>query len=159
MLIDFGAAEFMGGVAGWSMPDYRQYRESKRGSVGRPRADVKLRTVDPETKEALSGPNQLGLLELFSPRFGPDWVRTNDFALIDEDGFRFIKGRADDAINRGGFKILPDDVSAVIRQFPGVQDATVVGFPDQRLGQVPVMALTADAMTGAEAYYTKLTKA
>ena len=61
----------------------------------------------------------------------------------DYDGTLATHGRIDDAINRGGFKILPDDVSAVIRQFPGVQDATVVGYPDPRLGQVPVAIIEA----------------
>ncbi len=61
--------------------------------------------------------------------------------LIDDDGFLFLHGRADDAINRGGFKILPDEVAAVLRRYPGVRDAAVVGKPDARLGQVPIAAI------------------
>ncbi|MBV9509149.1 MAG: long-chain fatty acid--CoA ligase [Caulobacteraceae bacterium] len=137
ILVDFGAAEFIGGVAGWSLPEYRRYGETKRGSVGRARPDIKLRTVDPETK-APQGIGEVGQLEIFSTRFSPDWVRTNDFARIDEDGFVFIHGRVDDAINRGGFKILPDEIAPIIRELPGVKDATLVGFPDERLGQAPV---------------------
>jgi acyl-CoA synthetase (AMP-forming)/AMP-acid ligase II len=81
------------------------------------------------------------VLHLRGPRFGADWHRTNDLALLDADGFLFLKGRADDAINRGGFKVLPDEVAAVLRRFPGVRDAAVVGKPDPRLGEVPVAAL------------------
>jgi len=142
ILIDFGAAEFLGGVAGWSLADHRRYGEAKRGSVGRPRPDVELRIIDADTKEPVQA-GEVGQLELFSPRFSPDWIRTNDFARVDEDGFLYIHGRVDDAINRGGFKILPDEIAPLIRQIPGVQDATVVGYPDPRLGQVPVAIVEA----------------
>ncbi len=146
VLIDYGAAEFLGGVAGWSLPDHQKFAEAKRGSVGRPRSDVQLRTVDPDTG-ALQKTGEVGQLEIFSRRFSPDWIRTNDLARLDEDGFLYIHGRTDDAINRGGFKILPDEIAPIIRQYPGVREATVVGFPDQRLGQVPVAIIEA---TGAD---------
>ena len=137
VLIDFGATEFIGGVAGWSIADHKSFSAAKRGSVGRPRPDVQLRAIQPETLAVL-GAGEIGLLEIKSPRFGEDWVRTTDLASLDEDGFLYIHGRADDAINRGGFKILPDEVAAVLRRFPGVDDVAIVGFPDDRLGQVPV---------------------
>ena len=137
VLIDYGAAEFIGGIAGWSLADHRAHGTSKLGSVGRPRSDVKLRTIDPDTK-AVQEADQVGQLEIFSTRFATDWIRTNDLARIDKDGFLYIHGRLDDAINRGGFKILPDEISPIIREYPGVPDATVLGFPDERLGQVPV---------------------
>lgn len=142
VLIDYGAAEFIGGVAGWSLADHRRFAEPKRGSVGRPRPDVSLQAVDPESNRIL-GPGEIGQLEIRSVRFGPDWIRTMDLASLDEDGFLYIHGRADDAINRGGFKVLPDEVAAVLRQFPGVNDAAVMGVPDERLGQVPVAVIEA----------------
>jgi len=36
ILVDYGAAEFIGGVAGWTLADHRKFSASKRGSVGRP---------------------------------------------------------------------------------------------------------------------------
>jgi acyl-CoA synthetase (AMP-forming)/AMP-acid ligase II len=74
---------------------------------------------------------------------GDGWVRTNDIARMDTDGFLWIVGRADDAIIRGGFKIVPQTVEAVLRDHPAVTDAAVTGIPDERLGQVPVAAVTA----------------
>jgi acyl-CoA synthetase (AMP-forming)/AMP-acid ligase II len=68
-------------------------------------------------------------------------VRTTDLARLDCDGFLFLEGRADAAINRGGFKIVPDAVADVLRAHPAVADAAVVGVPDTRLGEVPVAAL------------------
>jgi acyl-CoA synthetase (AMP-forming)/AMP-acid ligase II len=137
VLVDFGATEFIGGVAGWSLEDHRRHAQEKRGSAGRPRPDVQLRAVDAGNGEALP-PGTIGLLEIRSPRFGPDWIRTTDLASLDEDGFLYIHGRADDAINRGGFKVLPDEVAAVLRAFPGVSDVAVLGVPHSRLGEVPV---------------------
>ena len=142
ILIDYGAAEFIGGVAGWSLADHRRFGDAKRGSAGRPRLDVLVRTVDPQTSAVLS-PGEIGLLEIRAKRFGPAWIRTTDLASLDEDGFLYIHGRADDAINRGGFKILPDEVAAVLRLHPGVGDAAVVGIPDPRLGQVPIALIEA----------------
>jgi len=140
ILIDYSAAEFIGGLAGWSLEDYRSFGADKRGSVGRAKSDVALRTVDPETFGAQSA-GETGLIEVKSDRYGPDWIRTSDLAAIDSDGFIFLKGRTDDAINRGGFKVLPEDVAAILRRHPGVGDAAVVGRADPRLGQVPIAAI------------------
>jgi long-chain acyl-CoA synthetase len=140
ILIDYGAAEFIGGIAGWTLDDHRAFGEVKRGSAGRARRDVILRTVDAENF-APQDQGETGLLEIRSDRFGPDWIRTNDLAAIDADGFLFLRGRADDAINRGGFKVLPEEVAAILRTYPGIADAAVIGAPDPRLGQVPLAAL------------------
>jgi acyl-CoA synthetase (AMP-forming)/AMP-acid ligase II len=59
-------------------------------------------------------------------------------ARIDADGFLWILGRADQAIIRGGFKVMPDDVRTALESHPAVQGAAVVGLPDQRLGETPV---------------------
>jgi acyl-coenzyme A synthetase/AMP-(fatty) acid ligase len=140
ILVDYGAAEFIGGVAGWSLADYRKFSDAKRGSVGRPRPDVLLKVISADTGETVPT-GQSGILHIKCDRFGPDWHRTNDLASVDEDGFLFLHGRADDAINRGGFKILPDEVAAVLRRYPGVRDAAVIGKADLRLGQVPIAAI------------------
>ena len=60
--------------------------------------------------------------------------------MLDEDGFLFILGRADNAINRGGFKIMPEHVEAALRGHPAIGDVCVVALKDERLGQVPAAA-------------------
>lgn len=140
VLVDYGAAEFIGGIAGWSLEDHRKFGESKRGSAGRMRRDVQLRLTSPTTGETVPT-GEVGVVNLQSQRFGPGWHRTNDLALIDEDGFLFLRGRTDDAINRGGFKIVPDEVVTALLRYPGVREAAVVGKPDSRLGEVPVAAV------------------
>jgi acyl-CoA synthetase (AMP-forming)/AMP-acid ligase II len=61
--------------------------------------------------------------------------------MLDADGFMFHRGRADGAIVRGGFKILPELVVEALRKHPAVAAAAVVGAPDARLGQTPVAAI------------------
>jgi acyl-coenzyme A synthetase/AMP-(fatty) acid ligase len=141
LLDAYGATEFAGAVAGWSLGDHRKYAALKRGSVGRAHPGCELRVVDAETFLPLPACT-VGLLEVKTRQLDPDsWVRTTDLAEIDADGFLYIRGRADDAIVRGGFKVLPRDVEAVFRKHPAVKDASVVGLPDSRLGAVPAVAI------------------
>jgi len=69
------------------------------------------------------------------------WIRTTDLARIDADGFVYILGRADQAIIRGGFKVRPEEVRAVLERDPRVRGAAVVSRRDPRLGAVPVAAV------------------
>jgi long-chain acyl-CoA synthetase len=140
ILVDYGAAEFIGGLAGWTLADHNIFGVEKRGSVGRARKDVNIRVVDRQQFFALEN-DEIGLVEIKSNRYGPEWIRTNDLARIDVDGFIFLEGRADDAINRGGFKVLPEEVAGVLRKHAAVADAAVVGKSDPRLGQVPIAAI------------------
>jgi len=142
VLITYGATEFMGAVASWSLEDHRRYAQAKRGSVGRANTGCELRVIDPVSGTPLPTGEQ-GILEARLDRIdgGGAWIRTTDLARLDEDGFLFIEGRADDAIIRGGFKVMAGKVSDVLKQAPGVYDAIVLGLPDERLGEVPVAAL------------------
>ena len=136
----YGATEFTGSVAGLSLRDWRDVGAAKRGTVGRAQPGVELRVVDPSTGVA-TAPGEPGLLEVRSASMGAAWVRTTDLARLDEDGFLFVDGRADDAIIRGGFKVLPPDVEAVLGRHPAVAEVAVVGVPDERLGSVPAAAV------------------
>jgi len=138
VLTSYAATEFGGGVAAWTLADHQTHWADKRGSVGRANPGAQLRVVA-ESGEVL-GPDEPGLLEVKPAQFGPgaDWIRTTDLARIDADGFLWILGRADQAIIRGGFKVMPDDVRAALELHPAVRGAAVVGRADARLGEVPV---------------------
>jgi acyl-coenzyme A synthetase/AMP-(fatty) acid ligase len=141
VLATYGATEFAGAVAGWTLDDHRKYRETKLGSSGRAHRGVQLRTVDRETG-AVQPPGAEGVLEVRADQIGTgDWVRTTDLAMIDEDGFLWIRGRIDDAIVRGGFKVHPAKVQAVLEAHPAVREAAVVDLPDRRVGAVPAAAV------------------
>ena len=91
-----------------------------------------------------SAPNEEGLLEVLAPRIQPDWIRTSDLGVIDEDGFLFLRGRADGAIMRGGFKVLPEAIERALLLHPAVAETAVVAVPDQRVGEVPGAAIRLD---------------
>jgi acyl-CoA synthetase (AMP-forming)/AMP-acid ligase II len=138
VLTAYAATEFGGGVAGWNLADYREFAAAKRGSVGRAHPGCALRVVDPET-DAPRPTGEVGLLEVEAAQLAEEgWIRTTDLARIDDDGFVWILGRADQTIMRGGFKVQPDVVSSALERHPQVRGASVFGVDDDRLGQVPV---------------------
>jgi long-chain acyl-CoA synthetase len=138
VLTSYAATEFGGGVAGWTLSDYEKHWHDKRGSVGKASLGAQLRVVDDDGTPL--GPGQAGLLEVKPGQLGPsaDWMRTTDIARIDGDGFLWILGRADQAIIRGGFKVMPDDVRTALESHPAVRGAAVIGRPDDRLGETLV---------------------
>jgi acyl-CoA synthetase (AMP-forming)/AMP-acid ligase II len=138
VLTSYAATEFGGGVAGWTLADHQKHWQDKRGSVGRANPGARLRVVDADGIPVASGAQ--GLLEVKPAQLdaAADWMRTTDLARIDEDGFVWILGRADQAIIRGGFKVMPDDVRAALESHPAVRGAAVIGRPDERLGETPV---------------------
>jgi len=141
----YGATEFGGPVAANSPALLTQFGPGKANSVGRPLPGARIQVRDPETGE-LAPPGMVGIIEVVSPRMGPDWIVTSDLGLIDADGFVFLHGRDDGAIMRGGFKILPETVEQALLRHPAIAAASVVGIADQRLHEVPAAAveLTSD---------------
>jgi acyl-CoA synthetase (AMP-forming)/AMP-acid ligase II len=141
ILIVYGATEFSGAVAGWTVKDFHAQWQDKRGSVGRAFPGVRLRIVDDDGE--VLGVNEPGRLQVATPQAGGagGWVTTSDLAHLDVDGFLYIDGRADDVIVRGGFKVAPETVVRALRAHPSVADAAVAPVPDRRLGQIPVAAV------------------
>jgi acyl-CoA synthetase (AMP-forming)/AMP-acid ligase II len=144
VLINYGATEFAGAIAGWTLKDKKQWGPRKRGSVGRAHHGIELQVVDQDTGAVLPA-GQTGLLEARGGQLPAEegtWLRTTDLATVDGDGFLFIRGRADEAINRGGFKIPPSVIEDALAAHPAVDEASAVALPDARLGEVPVAAVT-----------------
>ena len=69
------------------------------------------------------------------------WFCTRDRASLDADGYLFIEGRADDTIIRGGENIAPAEIEEVILTHPAIDEACVVGVPDDEWGQRLVAAV------------------
>ncbi len=140
ILLSYGATEFGGPVTRMTPEMYQDGGRDKVGSVGKAIPGCKLRVVDPETFAPLPAGEE-GILEVVSPRIGPQWIRTSDLAVIDDEGYLFHRGRADGAIVRGGFKILPETIEKALLKHAQVSAVSVVGLKDPRLGQVPVAAV------------------
>lgn len=120
-------------------------------SIGRPLSDVEVKIVD--TNGTTLPPGSIGELLVRGPRvmtgywgdqekssqvLTPDgWLKTGDMGWMDEDGYIYLAGRGDDMIIRGGENISPEEVEHVLQSHPKVEDAAVIGVPDQEWGQQP----------------------
>lgn len=120
-------------------------------TVGRPMEGVSLKVIGPNGETLPDGAEgELCVKTLTAMRGYWDdpeataqvldaegWLHTNDLAVIDPDGPVRIVGRKGEVINRGGFKIYPGTVEMVLRSFPGLKEAAVVGVPDAIFGELP----------------------
>jgi acyl-CoA synthetase (AMP-forming)/AMP-acid ligase II len=87
-----------------------------------------------------------------APATGEDrWFSTRDRAWIDDQGYLFVEGRADDTIIRGGENIAPTEIEDVLLEHPDVLQAAVVGIPDEEWGQRIGAAVVAKAGSGVTA--------
>ena len=75
------------------------------------------------------------------------WLLTSDLIYTDDEGYVYMLGRADDIINVGGEKVSPLEVEAVACQYEGIMECACIGVedPDDLLGQIPVLFITANS--------------
>jgi acyl-CoA synthetase (AMP-forming)/AMP-acid ligase II len=69
------------------------------------------------------------------------WLRTGDLARKGPLGMLIFEGRSKHVIKRGGYSVYALEVERALEQHPDVLEASVVGLPDRRLGQVPAAAV------------------
>ncbi len=120
-------------------------------SIGKPLPDVEIKIIDEEGKplpasgvgEILArGPRIMGGYwkdeqKTSQVMTADGWLRTGDMGWMDEEGYIYLAGRADDMIIRGGENISPEEVEDVLRSHPKVDDAAVIGVSDPEWGQEP----------------------
>jgi oxalate---CoA ligase len=119
----------------------------KAGSVGLP-AGADVRLVDERgafldngaTGEiVVRGPGVMGGYEndaeANAKAFVDGWFRTGDQGRFDDAGYLYINGRLKDVINRGGEKISPSEIDAVLLQHEDVVEAVAFAMPHPTLGQ------------------------
>ncbi|WEK43412.1 MAG: AMP-binding protein [Candidatus Sphingomonas colombiensis] len=63
------------------------------------------------------------------------WMHSGDLAVIDEDGYGTVVGRLKDMVIRGGENVYPREIEEFLYSHPTVEDVTVVGVPDVRMGE------------------------
>jgi acetyl-CoA synthetase len=68
--------------------------------------------------------------------FGGEWFHTKDAATVDEDGYFWYAGRADDVIISAGYRIGPFEVESACVEHPAVKEAAAVASPDPRRGDI-----------------------
>ena len=118
-------------------------------SVGKPVPDLKLKIVDEAGSEL--PPGEVGELLVSGPSVfagyyqRPEateeaivdgWLHTGDKAMIDEEGFVYLRGRTKEMIIVGGENVYPVEVENVLTRHPDVQEAAAVGVEHSVLGEI-----------------------
>lgn len=86
---------------------------------------------------AVKGTVVLARYQMKLPALSDDgWLFTGDIGYFNEAGYLFLSDRKKDMINRGGEKICSYDVENELYQIPGIEEAAVVGIPDDLYGEV-----------------------
>jgi acyl-CoA synthetase (AMP-forming)/AMP-acid ligase II len=157
---NFGSNEGVALVSGPAEAPDAAARSRLFPRFGRPELDwsqriakiTHTRLMDPESGGEIDAPRRAGEMQIRGPvvfdgyfaapqitarAFTADgWFRTGDLFEIDESGryYQFV-GRLKQLINRGGMKISPDEIDAVLAEHPDVAEGAVVGYPDEVLGE------------------------
>ncbi|AHG01597.1 hypothetical protein HALLA_04150 (plasmid) [Halostagnicola larsenii XH-48] len=77
----------------------------------------------------------LGRPEATEQLFVGEWLRTGDIAEVDSDGNLHIVGRADNMIVSGGENIYPEEVEEILEGYDAIDEAVVIGLPDDHWGE------------------------
>ncbi len=130
---------------------------AKPGSIGRPYPGHRITLLDDAGNEVARGepgevavhriapdgtPDPVFFLEYAGNpegtrgKFTGDWCRTGDVATMDEDGYLWYQGRADDMFKAAGYRIGPSEIENCLVRHPAVANAAVVPSPDATRGNV-----------------------
>lgn len=128
------------------------------GCIGKPVPNAHFEIMDPDGNPMDSDAEHTGLLatagpmnmtcywgepELTSETLRNGYLITSDLSYIDENGYIYVLGRADDVINYKGVKISPEEIEEVAIQSPMVSDCACVPVEDELAGQVPELYVVA----------------
>ncbi len=124
--------------------------ERRTATVGRAQPHVEIKVVDPDTGDTVERgqPGEfctrgyvlmLGYWndeEKTREAIDADgWMHTGDLAVMREDGYCTIVGRIKDMVIRGGENIYPSEIEAFLYTHPDIDDAQVIGVPDDKYGE------------------------
>jgi acyl-CoA synthetase (AMP-forming)/AMP-acid ligase II len=139
--------------------------EHKLGSIGRPGFNWEARVVNEKGKDVEIG--EIGEIivkgngvmkqyyknpEKTAEAIRQGWLYTGDMGKMDRDGFIWLVDRKKDVIIRGGENIYPIEIEEVLHRHPKVRDVGVIGFPDDRLGEIvgAIIELRSDEVISME---------
>jgi acetyl-CoA synthetase len=128
------------------------WMEVREGSMGRPMPGWEVAILDEDENPVPQGERgEICLRARTNPHyplgywrqpeaseetFGGEWFHSKDAARMDEDGYVWYEGRADDVIIAAGYRIGPFEVESVCLEHPAVAEAAAVASPDERRGSV-----------------------
>ena len=149
MMTQYGVTEYHAGITSQTLDDPE---DKCLHTVGRVFPLTEIKIVDPMTGVSKK-PGEEG--EIIVKGHGvmsgyfedPDqtaekikggWLHTGDLAVIDEDGYIKITGRATDMIITGAFNVFPKEIENKILEHPKVMSVSAFGVPDKKYGEVPM---------------------
>jgi fatty-acyl-CoA synthase len=120
------------------------------GSAGTPAFFTDVRVVRPDGTDVapgepgeivVQGPNVMAgywrlPAETAAVLDADGWLRTGDVAVLDDEGYAYVRDRIKDLIISGGENIYPSEVEDVLYRHPDVAECAVIGVPDERWGEV-----------------------
>jgi fatty-acyl-CoA synthase len=124
--------------------------ERRTASVGRAHPHVEVKIVDPDTGDIVErGQPGEFCTRGYSLMLGywndnektrdaidaEGWMHTGDLAVMREDGYCNIVGRIKDMVIRGGENVYPREVEEFLYTHPDIEDAQVIGVPDEKYGE------------------------
>jgi fatty-acyl-CoA synthase len=124
--------------------------ERRTSSIGRAHPHVEIKVVDPETGAVVErGEPGEFCTRGYSVMLGywrddektaetidsDGWMHTGDLAVMRQDGYCNVVGRIKDMVIRGGENVYPREIEEFLYTHPDVEDAQVVGVPDERYGE------------------------
>ena len=122
----------------------------KPGSLGKPIPGCKVEVQD--AGGAPCPPDVTGELKVWRREA---WIPTKDLGRVDNDGYFYHGGRADDVIISAGWTMSAVEIEDAILKHPQVQEAAAIGVPDALRGQV-VKAFVVASRPGDEAFTTEI---
>jgi acyl-coenzyme A synthetase/AMP-(fatty) acid ligase len=147
----------------------------KPGSMGRPAPGMTIAVIDenaeplPPMKEGdiavrIAPERPLGIFQEYwrnpeatAKAIRGDWYITGDRAYVDEDGYFWFVGRADDVIISAGYRIGPFEVESALIEHAAVVEAAVVAKPDAARGEiVKAYVVLVPGQTGSAALASEL---
>ncbi len=144
-------------AAASGVPEVRQ----RLASVGRALPGVEIEIRDADGKRV--GPGVRGEICVRGDQVSGEYLGkgshvgadgffpTRDAGWIDEEGYLFLEGRADDIIVRGGENMSPGEIEDVLLEHPSVADCAVVGVPDEQWGEAVAAAIVVKPGTSVAA--------
>ncbi len=123
---------------------------NRPGTIGKPLPDTEAKLIDPDTGAEVPD-GEVGELVVRGPQImkgyfnnplatesvlKDGWLFTGDMARRDTEGYYTIVDRKRDIIKTSGFLVFPAEVEEVLRGYPDVAEAAVVGVPDHDRGEV-----------------------
>lgn len=124
--------------------------DRRTSTVGRAHPHVEIRIVDPETGHTVKrGQPGEFCTRGYSVMLGywndddrtreavdvDGWMHTGDLAVMRDDGYCMIIGRIKDMVIRGGENVYPREVEEFLHTHPDIDDAQVIGVPDEKYGE------------------------